>query len=88
MLRDGTRIFILQIQDAQSPACLLPCHAGFKTTWLKSMKPDNSSKGDHEMEAQVHFHGELLLFRQRMSDEGSDGAVKAESLIYGFSFLA
>lgn len=40
------------------------------------------------MEAQVHFHGELLLFRQRMSDEGSDDAVKAENLIYGFSFVA
>lgn len=40
------------------------------------------------MEAQVHFRSELLLFRQRMSDDGSDGAVKAENLIYGFHFVA
>lgn len=36
------------------------------------------------MGAQVHFHGELRLFRQRMGDEGSDGAVKTENLIYDF----
>lgn len=39
------------------------------------------------MEAQVHFHGELRLFRRRMSDEGSHGAVKTENLIYDFSLL-
>lgn len=36
----------------------------------------------------MHFHGELRLFRQQMSDEGSDGAVKTENLIYDFSLLA
>lgn len=40
------------------------------------------------MEAQVHFHGQLRLFCQRMSDEGSGGAVKTKNLIYDFSSLA
>lgn len=39
------------------------------------------------MEAQVHFHGQLGLFRQQMSSEGSVGGVKTENLIYDFSLL-